>query len=859
MDFSRGLTRCVRRASLAMMALVVSGNAGAQQFREIKHAGAGFIGPGNASNPPETATCQRFAYPGSAGFPYRNRSIAIDLGCPPPTVHRIILIDDYSDHGGDSPSIREHGLEIYTSNDNRTYTRHTGKYRLSIRSAKQEGGFDAVQLDGLTITARYIKLHADLPDEKWDFANHDLRKMVRVFQDPDRVMQIAAFSVDRYAAETLPLRVRLKLPRIQPEDAELRIMTGKRGEAADTVLARIPVRRGASRERLIEKALPLGHMSVGPAEVRAIIADGKGNILTEVVAETFVCSSVIRDPGPADVPAPSRPGQAVLLTAPFSVIPHAAGDSDSRELNRQWQTATAGVPDFNTTLPLIVGVHGAPGLRIPLPASGWHAVTVGLVGGDSRVKATLRPDGKPRFCRLDIWGEHRPGTVLGEAFVGCRHLGNSTLEIELVKGAPARIAFVRLLGLSSEETEIAEAAAKPSTARRVIIHSDGFSGFFSGGYDTKEKLERMIDRFTDTAIYSFDWCVGPSSTFTYNTRIGTIFGSNIEKFWRRGDKRAAEAVRTLIAGGNDPLRVVVERAHKRGVRINATLRMNANYGGEPAKAFNGEFYWQHLHCRIVDDKGKPRAHLSYAYREVRDFRLSIIKEAAGYGVDGIHLNFLRHPPFFGYDPPLVEAFLARYGVQPKKCSDDKRWHQLRADIMTSFVRQVRAALDEIGNRTGKRLALSATMEYRNYLEQGLDVERWVKEGLVDLISPGVHGLGGTYFPVKHFAAMVQGTNCRLFPMLECTIKGHDPTPESERGEIVYESQRMTLNRFRARFLELHREGAEGVYPFNGGTAFVNPLSHTDGLRAWEQFEKPLIEWFVEVALPDGVSTETIPR
>jgi hypothetical protein len=251
--------------------------------------------------------------------------------------------------------------------------------------------------------------------------------------------------------------------------------------------------------------------------------------------------------------------------------------------------------------------------------------------------------------------------------------------------------------------------------------------------------------------------------------------------------------------------------------------------------------------RIVDRAGKPRSNLSYAYPEVRAFRLSIIREAAGYGVDGIHLNFLRHPPFFGYDPPLVAAFRKKYGAEPEK--GDERWYRLRADIMTGFVRQIRKALDEIGAQTGRRLSLSASMEYRNYVHQGLDVERWVQEGLVDLISPGVHGLGGTYFPVKAFAEMTRGTPCKLFPMLECVIRGHDPTPESERGEVHYESDHMTLNRFRRRFLEVYREGARGIYPFNcGSPKLIRVVSHIDGLYAWERFEKPLVNWFDPIRL-----------
>jgi hypothetical protein len=115
---------------------------------------------------------------------------------------------------------------------------------------------------------------------------------------------------------------------------------------------------------------------------------------------------------------------------------------------------------------------------------------------------------------------------------------------------------------------------------------------------------------------------------------------------------------------------------------------------------------------------------------------------------------------------------------------------------------------------------------------------------VDNISPGRHGLGGIYFSVAPFAKMVHGTPCKLFARLEHIIAGHDPTPESERGEVTYESEHMTLNLYRARALELYDEGAVGLYLFNtSGLGFINALSHDAGLRAWNAFERPFIGWW----------------
>ncbi len=786
-------------ASTGVFLICLSGVLAAE-LREVQPQGIGFIGPIAEGNPPATTPCAHFAYGGSVGFPYRNRSVVVDLGRPT-AVHKLTLLDDVWDHGGDSPLIRKYGIEIYTSDDNRSYAKYPYKFRINIRSAKSEGAFDAVVIEDLDIFARYIKLHADLPEDGCDFANKNLQKMVRVFRDPDRVARIVSLATERYVAGSAQVRATVELPKADRGPLSLELAVGPIGARPLAQLKKIALASSGVHEVDVD----LKSQGCGPRLIEAVITDAEGRVLARASARLFLCSSVVRDPGPEGSPVASRPGKVVLL-----------------------DDVSAGRP-------------------IPLPVSGWYAVTVGLVGGDTEVDARLGSEGAFRRCRLETWGQKRPGRVLGESLVGCRELKDAALEIRLVKGKPARVAFVRLLGLSAEEIELAKAAAVPNDTPRVTVNNDGFSLFF-GGVNSREALTKMLDRYAGKRLYSYDWGLGPCSTFTYDTKVGTIFGSNVKKFWRQGDKRAADAVRKLIAEGNDPLRVIVEHGHRIGLRIHASFRMNANYSMPVAKTFNGEFWWRHQDCRLITKYGQTSSHLSYAYPEVRRFRLAIIKEAAGYGVDGIHLDFLRHPPFFGLDKPLIEAYRKRYGVDPpKRDAEDERWYQLRAGVMTEFIREVRAALDEVGRKAGKRLELSASMEYRNFLEQGLDVARWVRDGLVDNISPGVHGLGGSYFPIRRFAEMVRGTKCKLFPRLEHTLKGHDPTPESERGEVKFEREVMTLNRYRARALELYDEGADGIYLFNtGGLPYIDPLSDVNGLRAWRAFEAPLVEWFDEV-------------
>ena len=149
-----------------------------------------------------------------------------------------------------------------------------------------------------------------------------------------------------------------------------------------------------------------------------------------------------------------------------------------------------------------------------------------------------------------------------------------------------------------------------------------------------------------------------------------------------------------------------------------------------------------------------------------------------------------------------------------KYPNDPRWLAMQAEVMTGFVRSVRQVLDEESKRQGRKMTLTAAFDYSGYQGQALDIQRWVKDGLVDQIIPGVHGYGGSRFSVTKFAQMVKGTDCQLFVRLEHTIQGHDPTPESERGEEKIHREHVTLNSYRRRALELYGEGAEGLYLFN---------------------------------------------
>jgi hypothetical protein len=113
--------------------------------------------------------------------------------------------------------------------------------------------------------------------------------------------------------------------------------------------------------------------------------------------------------------------------------------------------------------------------------------------------------------------------------------------------------------------------------------------------------------------------------------------------------------------------------------------------------------------------------LDWAKADVRQHFLDFIADyCRQFDFDGLELDYFRHPLFF-------------------KPGEEER----NLDAMTDFVRQVRKILREIGNTRGRPylLAIRVPDNVAFARRTGLDVPRWLKEDLMDLLV-----VGGGYMP-----------------------------------------------------------------------------------------------------------------
>jgi hypothetical protein len=241
---------------------------------------------------------------------------------------------------------------------------------------------------------------------------------------------------------------------------------------------------------------------------------------------------------------------------------------------------------------------------------------------------------------------------------------------------------------------------------------------------TDRQAAGFVEELVDTQVDALMCC--PQAWMT------PLWPSEIDRKWqdeapaqveppaecdRKYFEKAYWRIRRYMLQGKDPVALSLAAARRTGLGFFISYRMNeVHYMRFPASPTHSRFWREHPEYRLHDrTTGAP---LNYLVPEVRARYLALLTELAErYDLDGMELDFMRHPTLF---PPGREA----EGVP----------------VLTEFVGQVRAMLDRVGRERGRRLPLCVRVPRSPQLalDAGMDVVAWDRAELIDMVNASPH-------------------------------------------------------------------------------------------------------------------------
>ena len=333
--------------------------------------------------------------------------------------------------------------------------------------------------------------------------------------------------------------------------------------------------------------------------------------------------------------------------------------------------------------------------------------------------------------------------------------------------------------------------------RRIIFNNDGNEPvYFCKSVGKDQLLGPRTRDLAGSQVDSIFYCTWSSgfSLFTHRTQAGQVFSTREGCF-------STNLAQAFLDQGVDPLQVMVEFGHKRGIEVFWSMRMNDTHDGSltaygPVMFRANRLKVQHPEYLVGSATQRPRygawSAVDYGLPQVRDLAFAFCEEICrNYDVDGIELDFFRHAFFF-------------------RCSADNRaCGAAELDAMTALMERIRSMTEEVGRRRGRPILVAIrvpdSVDYCRFI--GLDLEKWLGKGLTDLlIVTGYTQLN----PWDYSAKLGHQYGVKVYPSLD-EPRLRDPEAQAARASV---------QGYRGRALQAWSAGMDGIYMFN----FFDPKS-----------------------------------
>ena len=325
-----------------------------------------------------------------------------------------------------------------------------------------------------------------------------------------------------------------------------------------------------------------------------------------------------------------------------------------------------------------------------------------------------------------------------------------------------------------------------SRIRRIIMNNDGGDSLVHTDRPISRELylaRRMfgiIHSQVDTVMY----CTGVTNFYTHRSSITE----------RQTSKGRSYLNAYLDSKNTDTLEVMVNFCKQYNKEIFWSMRMNDTHDSGEGELIN-QFKRDNPHLMMATKENRSPhlrnrwSALNYGFSEVRQMVVNNIQDVISrYDVDGIELDFFRHPHFF-------RGQFYNEEVTQEDCNK-----------MTDMVRKIRKLCDREARQRKRPVLISIrvpdSLKFSKAI--GLDWEQWLREELIDMVTgadylkfePWTHLVAiGNKYNIPVYAGIEQR---RLMPGNKFTNAEEESIAELWRGEAY----------------SAWMAGINGIYTFN---------------------------------------------
>ena len=339
--------------------------------------------------------------------------------------------------------------------------------------------------------------------------------------------------------------------------------------------------------------------------------------------------------------------------------------------------------------------------------------------------------------------------------------------------------------------------ASPTPKYRLIHNNDGTDALGNLWFHRRPlsvaDINSYVDMVSNSQVTTYMMCSGSDFPY-YRSKYNRLFCDDKNGTLTCGKDTAAYRnfrnyylnFLNLEKEGTDLIAASLNRAKKDGMEAFINYRMNDLHFNDTTThcpIVYSDFWHNHPEYWINDATpgfNASRA-LDFAHKEVRDHKLDMITEQLEkYDmIDGFDLDFMRFIVYF-------------------KLGEGRK----NAPLMTQLVKDIRAKVDEVSARRGKKILLSVrvppTIEI--CLDKGLDIQEWIRLKLIDFVSIGVHWRGDPSLPVAKFRKELGAVNIPIYASID--DGGYRPRETYSHGML------------RGMASHILAQGADGIYLFN---------------------------------------------